>query len=134
MSSIFFIITILNFALLVHLWFNTDFFAYYVKLFKKLIPIKFFNFLLIEEYFSHDHSKISFQSYIDFFAYKKSSSKDFLFLFLLKILSCKMCLTVWLSIIISIVFNNIYLLGLIYLLLRIVDFILEKITFKSNTK
>jgi len=45
-----------------------------------------------------------------------------------------MCLTVWLSIIISIVFNNIYLLGLIYLLLRIVDFILEKITFKSNTK
>lgn len=133
-SSIFFITAILNLALLVHLWFNTDFVAYYLKLFKKIIPKNIFEFLLVEEYFTHDHSTISFRSYIDFFFFKKSSSKNFIFLFFLKILSCKLCLTVWISILTAIIFININLIGLIYLLLRLIDFILDKITFQFNTK
>lgn len=133
-SSIFFITTLLNLALIIHLWFNTDFFAYYLKLFKRIIPKNIFSFLLIEEYFTHDHSSIYFRSYIDFFFFKKSSSKNFVFLFFLKILSCKLCLTVWASILTSIIFLNINLVGLSYLALRFIDFILDKITFQFNTK
>jgi hypothetical protein len=133
-SSFFFVTTILNLALVVHLWFNTDFFAYYLQLFKKIIPGSVFQFLLIEEYFAHDHSTISFRSYIDFFFFKKSASRNFVVLFFLKILSCKICLTVWVSILVSLVFMNINLIGLSYLLLRFFDFILEKITFQFNTK
>lgn len=111
----------LFFGILLNIWFSTDFFAYYCKLFKVFLPKKIYQWLLIDEYFK----QVDYNVYIDFLYYKRSYSKNFLQEFLLKIFSCKICLSFWVSILLSIYFFNILLCGVIFFIIRTIDTILK---------
>jgi hypothetical protein len=131
MSSLFLILLCCLGALIIHLWFYSDFIAYYIKAFKFLIPIKIYNWLLIEEYLNNQDPNLFFDSYIEYFFIKRSFTKSFKTKFFLKLFSCITCFTVWLALIISIVFGNILYIGLIFLILRILDFILRYVLKKT---
>jgi len=112
-------------ALIIHLWFYSDFFAYYLRSFRFLLPQKVYKWLLIDEYLNNQDPNAMFDSYIEYLFVKRSFTKSFKTKFLLKLFSCITCFTVWISIIISILIFNFWYLGLIFCLLRILDFILR---------
>ena len=131
MSSLLLILPCCLGALIIHLWFYSDFFAYYIKSIKFLLPNKVYSWLLIEEYLNNQDPNYSFDSYIEYLFVKRSFTKSFKTKFFLKLFSCVTCFTVWISLLISIVFGNLMYIGLIFIVLRILDFILRYILKKQ---
>jgi hypothetical protein len=131
MSSLFLILLCCFGALIIHLWFYSDFFAYYVKSIKVLIPTNIYSWLLIDEYLNNQDPNLSFDSYIEYLFIKRSFSKSFKIKFFLKLFSCITCFTVWTALLISIIFGNILYIGLIFIILRILDFILRYVLKKT---
>jgi hypothetical protein len=131
MSSLYLILLCCFGALIIHLWFYSDFFAYYVKTVKFLIPKRIYSWLLIEEYFNNKDPNFFFDSYIEYLFIKRSLSKSFKTKFFLKLFSCITCFSVWISFIIALIIGNILYLGLIFILLRILDFILRYVLKKN---
>jgi hypothetical protein len=131
MSSLFLILLCCLGALIIHLWFYSDFFAYYLKIFRPLAPYKLYKWFLVDEYLNNQDPNLSFDSYIEYLYIKRCFSKSFLIKFLLKLFSCIICFTTWISLIISIIIGNILFIGLIFITLRILDFILRYVLKKS---
>jgi hypothetical protein len=131
MSSIFFISLCCLGALIIHLWFYSDFFAYYVKIFKFLIPSKIYNWLLIEDFLRNKDPNLNFDNYIEYIFIKKYFTQSFLEKFFLKLFSCVLCFTTWIALIFSLIMNNLLLIGLFFVTLRILDFILRYVLKKS---
>ncbi len=131
MSSLFLILLCCLGSLIIHLWFYSDFFAYYLKIFRPLVPDKLYRWFLIDEYLNNQDPNLSFDSYIEYLYIKRCFSKSFLIKFLLKLFSCVLCFTTWLSLIISVIIGNVLYIGLIFLILRILDFILRYVLKKS---
>jgi hypothetical protein len=125
MSSLLFILLCSIGALIIHLWFYSDFFAYYLKSFKFLIPSRIYDWFLIEEYFQNEDPNLIFDSYIEYLFVKRSFTNSFIQKFFLKLFSCILCFTTWMSIVISIIICNLLYIGLIFILLRVLDFILR---------
>jgi hypothetical protein len=131
MSSLLLILLCCFGALIIHLWFYSDFFAYYIKSIKFLIPNKIYSWLLIDQFLENQNPNYSFDSYIEYLFVKRSFTKSFNVKFFLKLFSCITCFTVWVSLLISIIFGNLLYLGLIFIILRILDFILRYILKKQ---
>ena len=131
MSSLFLILLCCLGALIIHLWFYSDFFAYYVKTLKFLIPNKIYSWLLIEDYLNNQDPNLFFDSYIEFLFIKRSFVNSFKTKFFLKLFSCITCFTVWISIFIALIVNNLLYIGLIFIILRILDFILRYVLKKA---
>jgi len=125
MSSFFLFLLCCWGALIIHLWFYSDFFAYYIRSFWFLFPQKVYKWLLVDEYLNNKDPKYFFDSYIEYLFIKRSLIQDFKFKFFLKLFSCITCFTIWISIIISIVILNFWYLCFIFIFLRILDFILR---------
>jgi hypothetical protein len=122
MSSLLLILLCFIGAQIIYLWFYSDFFAYYLRAFKSIIPKKIYNWLLIDEYLIDPDAD---GSYIHYLYFKRSESKSFLIKFFLKLFGCIICLSVWFSIIIALIIGNILYVGLVFALLRAIDFILR---------
>ena len=131
MSSLFLILLCCLGALIIHLWFYSDFFAYYLRIFKPLIPDKLYRWFLVDDHLNNQDPNLSFDSYIEYLYVKRCFSKSFLIKFLLKLFSCVLCFTTWLSLIISVILGNVLYIGLVFLILRILDFILRYVLKKS---
>lgn len=131
MSSILFILLCCLGALIIHLWFYSDFFAFYVKTFKKLLPNNIYQWLLIEEYLNNENPNLNFDSYIEYLYAKRCFTKSFTTKFFLKLFSCIICFTTWVSLTISLLLGNILYIGLVFIILRILDFILRYVLKKS---
>jgi hypothetical protein len=131
MSSLFLFLLCCIGALIIHIWFYSDFFAYYLKTFKFLIPSKIYNWLLIDDYLNNQDPNLFFDSYIEYLFVKYSLIRSFKVKFFLKLFSCITCFTFWVSLIISIIIYNILYIGLIFIILRILDFILRYVLKKS---
>jgi hypothetical protein len=123
MSSLFLILLCCFGSLIIYLWFYSDFFPYYFKTFRFLIPQKIYNWLLIEDFFTDQNTHAS--SYIEYLYIKRHQTKSFVTKFFLKLFGCIICFTTWMSIIISLIVCNILYIGLIFLMLRGLDFILR---------
>jgi hypothetical protein len=123
MSSLFFILLCFWGALIIHLWFYSDFWTFYVKVFKNFIPSNIYNWLLIEEYLNNTDPTI--ENYPEFIFNKRFCSKNFFVVFVLKLFSCPICFTFWVALIISLILQNILYLGLCFFCLRVLDFILK---------
>lgn len=131
MSSLFLILLCCIGGLIIHLWFYSDFFAYYLKTVKYVVPKKIYSWLLIEDYFNNQDPNLFFDSYIEYLFIKRSFTKSFKIKFFLKLFSCITCFTVWISLVISMIFGNILYVGIIFIILRILDFILRYILKKQ---
>jgi hypothetical protein len=118
-------------ALIIHLWFYSDFFAYYIRSFRFLFPQKVYKWLLVDEYLNNKDPNMMFDSYIEYFYVLKSFSTNFKVKFFLKLFSCITCFTTWISILISICIQNLWYVGFIFILLRLLDFILRFVLKKS---
>jgi hypothetical protein len=123
MSSLYLILLCSLSAWLMYLWFYSDFFAYYAKALKFLFPKKLYDWLLIEEFFTDTETQSI--SYIGFLYVKRSSTNNFIVSFLLKLFGCITCLSTWFAVIISILLGNLLYIGVVFLILRILDFILR---------
>lgn len=131
MSSLFLFLLCCLGALIIHLWFYSDFFAYYLKSIKRIIPTKIYSWLLIDEYLNNQDPNLSFDSYIEYLFIKRCFTNSFKIKFFLKLFSCITCFSVWISIIICLIFGNLLYVGLVFLVLRIIDFILRYVLKKS---
>lgn len=131
MSSLFLILLCCLGALIIHLWFYSDFFPYYLKSIRLLIPKNVYSWLLIEEYLNNQDPDYFFDSYIEYLYVKRSFAKSFKTKFFLKLFSCITCFSFWISLIISIIFGNILYIGLIFIVLRLLDFILRYVLKKT---
>lgn len=131
MSSLLLILLCCFGALIIHLWFYSDFFAYYIKSIKFVIPNKIYSWLLIDQFLENQDPNYSFDSYIEYLFIKRSFTKSFKTKFFLKLFSCITCFTVWISLLISLIFGNLLYLGLVFIILRILDFILRYVLKKQ---
>lgn len=131
MSSLYLLLLCTVGALIIHLWLNSDFFAYYIKSLKFIIPKRIYDWLLIEDYFSNNDQNLEVHSYIEFLYYKRSFTPSFKVQFFLKLFSCSICFTTWVSLIIALIYGNILYIGLVYIILRILDFILRYTLYKT---
>lgn len=127
MSSLFFILLCTIGALIIHLWFYSDFFAFYLKCFKKILPTKFYSWLLVDEYLKTPDT----DSYIEYLFIKRYPFAKFKTQFFLKLFSCVTCFTVWVSIVLSLIYGNLLYVGLFFFVLRILDFILRYVLKKA---
>jgi hypothetical protein len=125
MSSLFLILLCCIGSLIIHLWFYSDFFAYYLRSFKSIIPSKIYDWLLIDAYINNQDPNLFFDSYIEYLFIKRGLTKIFSIKFFLKLFACVICFTFWISLIISLILGNILYIGLIFIILRIFDFILR---------
>jgi hypothetical protein len=131
MSSLLLILLCCIGALIIHLWFYSDFFAYYIRTFKCVVPKKIYNWLLIDEYLNNEDPNLSFDSYIEYLFIKRYCTQSFKTKFFLKLFSCITCFTFWVSLIITCIINNILFIGLIFIILRLLDFILRYVLKKA---
>jgi hypothetical protein len=131
MSSLLLILLCCFGALIVHLWFYSDFFAHYLRIFKIFIPNKIYKWLLIDDYLNNQDPNLFFDSYIEFLFVKRCFSKSYIEKFLLKLFSCVLCFTFWIALIISVIIQNLLYIGLIFIILRVLDFILRYVLKKS---
>jgi hypothetical protein len=131
MSSLLFILLCSIGALIIHLWFYSDFFAYYVKSLKLIIPTPIYNWLLIEDYFNNNDPNLITNSYIEFLFIKRAFEPSFKVQFFLKLFSCITCFSTWVALVISLFFFNILYIGLIFIVLRVLDFILRFVSQKT---
>jgi hypothetical protein len=126
MSSLLFILLCFWGGLITHLWFYSDFWTFYVKVFNKFVPKRLYQWLLIEEYLNNQDPDYMFDSYIEYLYLKRGTYTDnFIIKFILKLFSCNLCFTFWISILICLIMNNFLLLGLTYFFIRFIDFILK---------
>ena len=123
MSSLYLFLLCSIGALIIHLWFYSDFFAYYIKSIKFIIPQSIYNWLLIEDYFNN--SDLNVNSYIQFLSIKRAFDPSFKIKFFLKLFSCITCFSTWVALIISLIISNLLFIGFIYIILRVLDFILR---------
>lgn len=123
MSSLFFILLCCFGSLIIHLWFYSDFFPFYVKTFKFILPRSIYNWFLIEEFFLDTETPVN--SYIEYLYVKRHSTDKFVIQFFLKLFGCAICFTTWMSIVISLILGNILYIGVVFIFLRILDFILR---------
>ena len=77
MSSLFLISLCCFGALIIHLWFYSDFIAYYFRAFKFLIPSQVYDWLLIDSFLNNNDSNLLFDSYIEYLFVKRSLTKSF---------------------------------------------------------
>ena len=131
MSSLYLILLCTIGALIIHLWLNSDFFAYYLKSLKFLIPKSIYDWLLIEDYFNNNDPNLNVHSYIEFLFIKRSFDPSFKVQFFLKLFSCSICFSTWMALIISLIYGNILYVGLVFIILRIMDFILRYVLYKK---
>lgn len=126
MSILILILLCILFSTIEHLWFNTDFFAFYSKLLKPVIPYKIYSWLLIDEYFVRPSTDMGYGSYIEYLSEKKQFTKNFKTVFVLKIFSCQLCLGMWFSIL-SVILSGCGLLfiGFAFVLIRAIDSLLN---------
>jgi len=103
-------IAVLNFCLFI--WFHTTAFIEYVKLFKIGILFR------VNKYLEYKNINPSI-SYIDFLVIKNPN-------FLTKLFSCPYCLNFWLTILSCILFKNLIIFSLIYMISIVVYIILKK--------
>jgi hypothetical protein len=108
-----------------HLWFKTDFFAFYAKFIKKLLPQNMYMYLMIEEYMSRPPQDYIHDSYISYLYAKKCFCTNFFEVFILKLLSCALCLTTWMSAIICLSLGAPLYIGVLFILIRILDSLLN---------
>ena len=64
MSSLYLFLLCCLGALIINLWFYSDFFAYYAKTFKFIFPSKIYRWLLIDEFLSNKDPNLFFDIYI----------------------------------------------------------------------
>ncbi|MEY4371039.1 MAG: hypothetical protein RIQ48_755 [Pseudomonadota bacterium] len=131
MSSLFLFLLCCFGSLIIHIWFYSDFFAYYLKIFKFLIPRNIYDGLLIEDFFKNKNPNLFFDSYIEYLYVKRSLTNSFKIKFFLKLFSCITCLSIWISFIICIIYGNLLYIGLVFIILRILDFILRYVLKKA---
>ena len=137
MSSLFIFLLCCWGSLIINMWFYSDFFAYYAKALHSLLPQRFllsqkiYNWLLVENYLNDQDPNYEYESYIEYLYIKRSFTKSFKTKFILKLLACPMCFTVWMSVLISIIMLNLWIVGLVFLILRLLDFILRFVLKKS---
>lgn len=131
MSSFFLFLLCCLGALIINLWFYSDFFAYYLKSFKILIPSKIYEWLLIDNYLNNQDVNSTPDNYIEYLFLKRSFTKSFKTKFFLKLFSCITCFTFWVSLVISIIAGNIIYIGFIFIILRLLDFILRYVSKKT---
>jgi hypothetical protein len=117
-------------ALVVFIWFNTDFLAHYVKLLKKILPKKIYDFFLIEDWFKGNSFGIT--EYPEFLYVKHINSKSALLQFLLKLASCKICFSFWVSMVSSLLFLNFWYLGILFIITISLEFAINFILIKVN--
>ena len=108
-----------------HLWFKTDFFAFYAKLLKKFVPYRIYFYLMIEEYFIRPPQDFIYESYIEYFYTKRGFSSNFFEVFILKLLSCPLCLTAWASLVACVLLGNMFYIGILFVLVRAIDSLLN---------
>jgi hypothetical protein len=124
--SILILIQICCFVSLVgHIWFNTDFFAFYVKLLKPIFPKKIYSWMLIEEFLSRSGNDAMYSNYIEYIFTKKYFTKSFALKFVLKLLACEICFFVWLSIIAGLLIMSPIYIGLIFVLSKTINALLK---------
>lgn len=126
MSILILILLCILFSSIEHLWFKTDFFAFYSKLLKPFFPKKAYSWLLIDEYFNRPSNDMSHDSYIEYLSEKKQFTKNFKIVFILKIFSCQLCLGMWLSIL-SVLLSGcgLIFIGFAFVLIRAIDSLLN---------
>lgn len=95
------------------------------------IPNKIYNWLLIEDYLNNEDPNLNFDSYIEYLFVKRCFTNSFIEKFFLKLFSCIICFTTWISLVISILLGNLLYIGIIFLVLRVIDFILRYTLKKS---
>ena len=90
------------------IWFRTDWFIHYSQLFEvnKKLRLQFMEFIKI-------NPDLYFPDFL--FTLSLTTSNKFL-RFILKLISCPLCLIVWLSIVAAIMLNNIVLIAPLYVL------------------
>lgn len=117
-------------ALIVFVWFNTDFLVQYLKLLKPVIPKNIFNFFLVDAWSSGRTDGID--EYPEYLLVKHINCKNKLICFFLKLISCKICFSVWVSLILSLVFLDLMYVGVVFCLTITVDFFINFILIKVN--
>ena len=80
---------------------------------------------MVEEYFIRPPQDYIYNSYIEYFYSKRSFSNNFIELFILKLLSCPLCLTTWTSIVSCLAFGNITYVGILFIIVRCLDSLLN---------
>lgn len=80
---------------------------------------------MIEEYLSRPIEDYIYDSYISYLYSKKSFCKNFLEVFVLKLLSCPLCFTTWCSIVLCISLGAPMYIGVLFILVRILDTMLN---------
>jgi len=118
-------------ATFIHIWFYSDAVAYYLKLMKPIMPKRAYDWLLVDPFFDNPDPDIYVDSYIEYLYIKISFSKNFKLVFVLKMLSCPTCFTVWASILVSLISGSLLLVGAVFIVLRLLDFILRFVLKKA---
>ena len=80
---------------------------------------------MIDEYMHRPPQDYIYDSYIEYFFTKRSFSKNFIENFILKLLSCPLCLTAWFSVISALLIGNIFYVGIIFVGVRSIDSLLN---------
>jgi hypothetical protein len=112
-------------SLATHIWFNTDFFAFYVKLLKTIIPKTIYSWMLIDEFLLRSGDDLIFSSYIDYLFTKRYFTKNFILKFLIKLLACEICLSTWLSILAGLITLCPAYIGLIFVVSKLINALLK---------
>jgi len=118
-------------ATFIHVWFYSDAVAYYLKLMKPIMPKRAYDWLLVDPFFDAPDPDLYIDSYIEYLYIKRSFSQNFKLVFLLKMLSCPTCFTVWASILVSLISGSLLLVGAVFIVLRLLDFILRFVLKKA---
>lgn len=125
MSILILIQTCCFISLVTYLWFNTDFFAFYIKLLKPIFPKNIYSWMLIDEFLSRSGDDAIFSSYIDYLFTKRYFTKSFLLKFSMKLLACEICFSTWLSIIAGLIIFNPASIGLIFVVSKSINALLK---------
>jgi hypothetical protein len=125
MSSLFFISTVSTLSLFIYLWLYTDFMGHYLKILKPILPKKIYLWLMPESFLNFFHESISFESYIEYLNFQKQGFVSPYIAFILKLISCQICLCTWVSIIFAYFSYGLSWTGIIFLLLSFNIFLLK---------
>ena len=125
MSILIFFLLCCFFSMIGHLWVKTDVAAYYLKAIKQYIPRKVYDWFLVDEFFNRPPDEYIYISLIEYLNYKRQFSNNFKIIFFLKLLSCPICFGFWMSLIASILSGNILLVGVGFILIRFIDWLLN---------
>jgi hypothetical protein len=81
--------------------------------------------MLVDEFLSRSGDDLIFYSYIDYLFTKKYFTKSFLIKFILKLLACEICFTVWISIIAGLIILNPASIGIIFVVSKTINALLK---------